>query len=279
MKTHPLPFESDALRANIASTAQEIVIPPRYLPLLVAAEGFHGVRASLTETVSEYFHAYRSIDALVDGFQAILLRNWTYLERSPQRAHLFELLSELTLGVLDTPMSSDQFSLLLRGLLGWCRDVMNGQYTAEYDAALAKLGDGLLAFLPTRATAFLERDNLLRTVAERAAARPAVAPPFLELHRRVLVAGYHRLARHLDVPRWALEQQDGLTDASAVADGFAFLSGERLQALIQEAEAADGASLLAPGLPIVSELLGASLNQLSRTENLEDRFQIGRAHV
>ena len=45
VRTSPVPFDSDALRANIASTAQKVVIPDRYLPLVDAVEGLHGVRA------------------------------------------------------------------------------------------------------------------------------------------------------------------------------------------------------------------------------------------
>ncbi len=274
MKTSPLPFDSDALRANIASTAQEIVIPPRYLPLLEAADGFHGVRASLTETVGEYFHSYRNIDALVEGFQTILLRNWLYLERSEERAALFELLSELAVGVLESRVTNEQFSLMLRGVLGWCRDTLNGPHAAEYDEALGALGEGLARLLPRHTTAFLERDGLLRDVAERAAARPAVASVFLELHRRVLIAGYERLAGHLDVPRWATEQEAGLTEPDAVTEGFALLAGGHLAALIEHAQTAAGEELLSPDLPITSEILAAAVGRLSRMENLEDRFAV-----
>ena len=39
MRTPPVPFDSDALRANIASTAQDVVIPERYLPLVARSRG------------------------------------------------------------------------------------------------------------------------------------------------------------------------------------------------------------------------------------------------
>ena len=86
MRTPLVPFDSDALRANIATTAQKVVIPERYLPLLDAVEGLHGVRASLTETLGEYFHTFRNADPLVEGFQTILLRNWPYFEVVRTRA-------------------------------------------------------------------------------------------------------------------------------------------------------------------------------------------------
>ena len=43
VRTTPVPFDSDALRANLATTAQEVVIPDRYLPPLL----WYGVPATL----------------------------------------------------------------------------------------------------------------------------------------------------------------------------------------------------------------------------------------
>ena len=57
MRPIEIPVDSDALRANIAGTAQQVVIPDRYLPLVQAVEGFYGVRTPLTETLAEYFHS------------------------------------------------------------------------------------------------------------------------------------------------------------------------------------------------------------------------------
>ncbi len=97
------PVDSDALRANLPGTMQPVVIPDRYQPLLKIVEGYYGVRAPLSETLAEYFHSYRNVDLLVDGFQTILLRNWNYFERSDRRVEAFTLLSELVLDLLDTP--------------------------------------------------------------------------------------------------------------------------------------------------------------------------------
>ena len=274
METLPVPFDSDALRANITSTAQEIVIPARYLTLVDAAAGFHGVRASLVETLGEYFHTFRNADLLVEGFQTTLLRNWPYLERSEERATLFELLSELVLGLLDSPLTDEQFSLMLRGLLTWCGEVLGGQRREDYDDALEMLGAALIRLLPLHTTAFLERDALLRNLVARVAGRPALAPVYFALYRRVLVAGYRRALAHLDVPRWALAQRDGLTSAAAVVDGFAFLAERRLTALTETAESAADEALLSPDLPIFSDILSHAMDQLSKTENLEDRFAV-----
>jgi hypothetical protein len=109
-----IPLDSDALRANLPGTTQPVVIPERYVPLIEAVQGYQGVKTPLTDTLAEYFHEHRNIDLLVDGFQTILLRNWTYFERSDGRSEAFALLSELILDLLDTPLSGQQASLLLR---------------------------------------------------------------------------------------------------------------------------------------------------------------------
>ena len=274
MRSTPTPIDSDALRANLASTAQDVVIPDRYLPLVDAVEGLHGVRSSLTETMGEYFHTFRNVDLLVEGFQATLLRNWPYFERSEDRAKLFELLADLVLGLLDASLTHEQFSLLLRGLLMWCTEALSGRYASAYDDALETIGRSLTGLLPPQRDAFLERDALLRNLVERTAGRPALAPVFSELYRETLTAGYRRVRDHLDVPGWAAGQGDRLTDPKLVAEGFAFLARRRLSALLAAAKSAPGETLRSPEYPILSDLLERAIDELFQVENLEDRFAV-----
>src|SRR5665811_1830630 len=53
VRTTPVPFDSDALRANIGRTAQKVVIPDRYAPLVEAVGGLYGVRALSLIHISE----------------------------------------------------------------------------------------------------------------------------------------------------------------------------------------------------------------------------------
>ncbi|HEY5168804.1 MAG TPA: hypothetical protein VIK03_05360, partial [Thermoleophilia bacterium] len=274
MRTSPVPFDSDALRANLATTAQEVVIPDRYLPLLDAVTGLHGVRAALAETMNEYFHTFRSAELLVDGFQTTLLRNWSYFERSADREDLFGLLGELVVGLLESGLTSEQFSLLLRALLTWSAEVLGGAHAGEYDEALAGLAGALARLLPEHEAEFLERDTLLRNLTERASARAVLAPGYQALFRAVLAAGYRGVRDHLDVPAWALSQGEHLTDPGAVAGKFAFLEERRLSTLLQALDAAPDDRLLSPTFPVFSTLLGQAIDALFRVENLEDRFAV-----
>jgi pyruvate,orthophosphate dikinase len=274
VKTRPIPFDSEALRANLATTAQEVVIPDRYLPLLEAVDGLHGVRSALADTMGEYFHTFRNAEALVDGFQTTLLRNWSYFERSERRAELFGLLAELAVGLLESGITADQFSLLLRALLTWSSDVLAGRHPEEYDEALEGLAGALGRLLAERAPAFLERDTLVRNLVERAAARPALAAAYLELYRAMLAAGYERVRDHLDVPAWSLSQGEHLTDPGAVAGHFAFLTGARLSTLFQALEQAPDDKLLTPSFPLFSTVVGEATDALFRVDDVEDRFAV-----
>ena len=200
MDTRQVPFDSDALRANIASTAQTVVIPDRYQPLVAAVAEFYGVRTSLTETVSEYFHTFRNVDLLIEGFQTILLRNWSYFERSAERETLFDLLAELVLELLHAPLTDAQFSLLLRGLSTWGTAALNGSHGAAYDQSLATIGEALSRLLPEHPSAFLERDALLSDLVSRAVRRPALAPTYT---RALPGAAHDRLPPHSRAPRRA----------------------------------------------------------------------------
>ena len=205
-----------------------MVIPDRYLPLVEAVQGYYGVRTPLADTLSEYFHTFRNVDLLIDGFQTILLRNWTYFERSEDRTDLFTLLSELVLDLLDTPLSTQQTSLLLRQLITWCTTALAGPHADSTTTPLRTVAETLCRELPLRPFAFLERDTLIHDLVRRAAKRPAHRAGLLQLFRSLLLLGYRLLAERLPMPAWADSAEAELTDQQAVADRFAELAPEAM---------------------------------------------------
>ena len=269
-----IPLDSDALRANLPGTTPPVVIPERYLPLIEAVEGYHGVKVPLSDTLTEYFHTHRNVDLLVDGFQTILLRNWTYFERSENRAEAFTLLSELVLDLLDTQLTPQQASLLLRQLLTWCTAALSGPHSGEYDEPLLTVADCLTRFVPRQTPAALERDTLLHGLVRLAAPRAALEPRFRELYRSVLLLGYRRVAERLRIPAWAMSEEAELTHPETVAAGFAELAPERVEVLIAQAETAGTAQLLSVELPTFSAVLDQAIDQVYRIDNLEDRFAV-----
>jgi pyruvate, orthophosphate dikinase len=269
-----IPLDSDALRANISKTAQEVVIPERYLPLVDAVQGYFGVRTPLVDTLGEYFHAFRNVDLLIDGFQNILLRNWSYFERSEDRTRLFTLLSELVLDLLDTPLTAQQTSLLLRQLITWCNTALSGAHADAYDEPLRTVAETLCREVPLQPFAFLERDTLIHELVRRAAARPAIEPAFATLFRSLLLLGYRLLAERLPIPAWAVSEEAELTDRQAVAAQFAQLAPQTMAALMARAESVSDEGLLSADLPAFSTILDQTIDQIFRIDDIEDRFAV-----
>ncbi len=268
-----VPFDSDALRANIDSTAQQVVIPERYLVLIEAVEGLHGVRSSLEELLGEYFHRFRNIDVLVEGLQTTLLRNWPYFERSEQRARLFDLLAELVLGLFEAPLKEEQFTPLLRALFVWSTQALGGRYGDAYDDTLERLVVPLHGLMPGHLKTFLERDVLLRNLVMRAAERPSLASAYNGLYREFLTRGYRYLREFLDLPGWA-RSTDQLTDGESVAERFSFLEREWLDALVEGVADAPFEVVLSHEYPLPSELLERTTEEVRKVEDLEDRFGV-----
>ena len=274
------PLDSDALRANIAGTAQEVVIPNRYLPLLAAVDGYYGVREPLRETLGEYFHRFRNVGAVIDGLQTTLLRNWSYFERWNNRAELFSLLAELVLKLAEGPLTDDQTSTLLRQLLLWSSATLDGPHGAEYQEAAGEIGRALQKLLARRPLQFLERDTLLRDLVKRLAARdtsPPSAPattPFMELYRLVLKTGYERIADRMDLPAWSLSKGPRLSRPEAAARLFSCLAQSRMAELLTGAEYASLEGLAGNGFPTFSALLDEAIDRIFRVEDVEDRFAV-----
>ena len=269
-----IPVDSDALRANIGKTAQHVVVPDRYLPLVDAVQGYYGVRTPLEDTLNEYFHKFRNVDLLIDGFQTILLRNWTYFERSDNRTELFTLLSELVLDLLDTQLSTQQTSLLLRQLMTWSTAALSGPHCEVYDEPLQAIAETLCRELPLRPFAFLERDTLIHNLVRQAAKRPALEPAFSTLFRSLVLLGYRLLAERLPLPAWAVSSEAELTDKQAVADRFADLAPEAMAKLVRRAESVSDEELLAADLPAFSTLLDGAIDKVFRIDDIEDRFAV-----
>lgn len=274
MAPRDIPVDSDALRANIAGTARKVVVPEKYLPLLQAVEGLYGVRVKLLETLEEYFHDFRNIDAILDGFQTVLLRNWSYFEGSPNRGELFSLLAELLKGLLKQPLTRDQTSALLRQALMWMSSGLSGgnagSFTAPVLDFLGALGDSLAR----EPVAFLERDTMLREMVRKASHTPELAGPGLELYRQVLLSGYAMAVERLNIVDWCRQPATELNHPDAVMRDFGFLDAPELERLASEASVCPPEELILREFPAFSEVIDRSIGMVFRVDNLEDRFLV-----
>ena len=266
MDPSEIPVDSDALRAN--SPGPPRGGHPRSLPAPSGGRGgLYGVRTPLTETLAEYFHTFRNADLLIDGFQTILLRNWTYFERSEDRARAFALLSELVLDLLERlsrragVAPSPTAPHLVLGRLGRDRIPM---HTTKPSRTWPSL------LVPLRFASRWPSWNATRSStawSQRAARRPALEAIFSELYRSLLLLGYRRVKERLPIPEWAISGHAELTDPQAVATGFAAWLPNELQGLIARAKTATTVELLSADLPTFSAILDQAIDQVFRIDN------------
>lgn len=274
MRHVDVPFDSDALRANIAGTAQEVVIPDRYLPLVQAVSGFHGVRTDLMHTLAEYFHTFRNLEHVIEGFQTTLLRNWTYFERSEGRTHLFGLLFELVRDLFEAPLSEEQASRLLRQLVSWCNMALEGPHAREYEPSLHAVAVCVRRLLAERPRAALERDVLLRDLVRLVVAYPSLQPEFVCFCRDLLAVGYQRLHERLPLLEWARSDDAGLASPGNVASCFAMLGSARMSSLAETAKVASEPELLSTEMLLFSDIIDQAIDALFLIDELEDQFSV-----
>lgn len=183
MSLRHVPLDSEALRANLARTAHTVAIPERYLSLVAAVEEYYGVRNSVDETLTEYFHPYQNVDTVIEGLETLMLRNWSYLEKTRERVRHFSLIAELVVSLLEKPLSQEQTSILIRLVSTWCHTALTNSHAATYREPIARIGTVLGDLVPKRPIAFLERDTLLRNLTREAMAAGDDAASFVELYR------------------------------------------------------------------------------------------------
>ena len=269
MTGRDIPLTSEALRVNIAGTAEQVTIPERYEPLLEAVQGFYGVREPLRDVLTEHFHRLRNVDAVVDGLGTVLLRNWSYFERSDDRARLFELFAELLQQLLALPLSERQMSQLLRLSLTWSAAAIEGSHGAEYAVALDTLAGAMHTRFKTQPVPFLERDRLLRRLTQGARQHHLEGTALPSLLAAVLLFARRRLRDRLDVTRWAASRDAPLKDPAAVRRVFEPVtrvwSGRSDVPGSDEASAPDDA-------PTFNDLLDRAIEGIYRIDDLEDRF-------
>ncbi|HZK48737.1 MAG TPA: hypothetical protein VFD74_03955, partial [Thermoleophilia bacterium] len=273
MVQHGAPLDSDALRANIADTAHTAEIPRRYLPLLDAVDDLRGVREPLRDLLEEYFHPLRNVDSVLEGLQTLLLRNWSYFERAPQRAERFALAAELVLRLAEDSLDEEQLSRLLRLSLTWAAAVAEGPHSEEQAKELADLGSSFATLLPDRPEPFLERDRLVRRVLDRLHKRgglEAASEPWLDLYLSSLRAGYARIARRLDVAAWIASGEPALRQRREAEDLFLPVGLSRMLELSSSLPAT--ADVL--DYPAHSDVLDEAVGAIHRVSDLEDRFSI-----
>ena len=147
------PIESDALKANLLETAEEVVIDKELQLLLDVVVRYKGLHNTLVGLLYEICHPYRNWNILIPQLRSFVLKNYSYYIRHERGPETFALFSSIFLQAMqDCEKNSKLLSRSIEAQLAWvskvvslfseeqlCRyqDVLN-----DYFTSLLELDDG-----------------------------------------------------------------------------------------------------------------------------------------
>ncbi len=140
------PIESDALKANLLETAEEVVIDQELQLLLDVVARYKGLHNTLSGLLYEICHPYRNWNILIPQLRSFVLKNYSYYIRHERGPETFALFSSIFLQAMqDCEKNSKLLSRSIEAQLAWvskmvslfseeqlCRyqDVLNDYFTS-----------------------------------------------------------------------------------------------------------------------------------------------------
>jgi len=88
-------IDSDALKANLLETAEQVELRPDLLILLQAVEHFRGIHAALESLLYEICHPYRNWSLILPLLRGFVLKNFHHYCKSEHGPVAFSLFSGL----------------------------------------------------------------------------------------------------------------------------------------------------------------------------------------
>ncbi len=139
---------SDALRANLIETAQEVVIRPEFQLLLDIVVDFRGIHNQLETLLSEVCHTYRNWELLLPQLRNFTLKNCSYYQRHPRGPEAFTLFGTIYMEALAESVKKEGLpALLMESLFAWVDkfiSLFSGDDLLKYEGALNAFFEGLI---------------------------------------------------------------------------------------------------------------------------------------
>jgi len=182
---------STALRANLAETRCDVVVPPEYDVLLEAVDGLFGVRQATETVLREYFHPLRDPNRVVDDLAALLEGRFGYFAGGPDPTSCIDRLVSLLVGLHDADLTVEARSRLVRTSL----DVLVDVAASKAPTAAGPLLDALARILEEHGTGLFRVATLVRSVGRQLPTATPAAARLAALYRDFLqrsLAGLRR---------------------------------------------------------------------------------------
>ncbi|MBU0946841.1 MAG: phosphoenolpyruvate synthase [Proteobacteria bacterium] len=120
MKKKSSSIESDALKANLMQTAEEVVMRPELQLLLDVVGHYKGLHNTLENLLYEICHPYRNWNILVPQLRSFVLKNSTYYMRHEQGPEAFSLFAGIFIEAMrDCEKNTKLLSQIIEAQLAW----------------------------------------------------------------------------------------------------------------------------------------------------------------
>ncbi|MBC8208969.1 MAG: phosphoenolpyruvate synthase [Desulfobulbaceae bacterium] len=120
-------IESNALKANLAETAQDVEIRPELHLLLDVVERYRGIHATLEHLLYEICHPYRNWGLLLPQLRSYVLKNSNHYVRHEQGPETFRLFVGLFLEALrDSLKNRTLMAQIIEAQLVWLEKMLAG---------------------------------------------------------------------------------------------------------------------------------------------------------
>ncbi|MBE0585404.1 MAG: phosphoenolpyruvate synthase [Desulfofustis sp.] len=113
-------IDSDALKANLLETAEQVEIRADLLPLLAAVEKFRGIHSQLESLLYEICHPYRNWQLILPLLRGFVLKNYHHYSKGEVGPSSFRLFSGLFFEALtDSPKNPLLLSQIFEAQWAW----------------------------------------------------------------------------------------------------------------------------------------------------------------
>ncbi len=142
-------IESDALKANLLETAEEVVLNPLLLPLLDVVSRYKGLHKKLEQLLLEICHPYRNWKILIPQLRSFVLKNSSYYVRHDLGPETFTLFADLFLQAMqESEKNSKLLSQIIESQVAWVAKMVatfSGEDLLRYQSSLNGYFANLLA--------------------------------------------------------------------------------------------------------------------------------------
>jgi len=155
ISTPPTTIESDALKANLLETAENVVIDPELMLLLGMMEKYKGLHSSLEGLLYEICHPFRNWSLILPLYRSFVLKNSGHFIRQLDGPKAIELFADLFFqAIRDSEKNISLLSLIVEAEIAWIEKVVS-----LLDADNLKRFEKTLGHIFNRIAAFEKEDN------------------------------------------------------------------------------------------------------------------------